>query len=274
MARPDAARLTADQAAAAAVNDLEATAGGYRLRHPRHVATFTAEGLQFAPRRSGLEWAWRLMFVGAGDTPLAGVAIGPVPPTRQAQGVTYPRGGLVEQYLARKGNLEQQFLIPQPLPLAGANLVIASAVACAGAFEETADGWLWRTSEGGVRLGRVRVYDAWGTLLRATMAVTAHATRIVVNGAALSRAAYPVTVDPEIGANDFRLSDRGPDGNANYDAFAPAVAYNSTNNQYLVVWYGDDNTTLLVDGENEVFGQRFAPGYRLYLPLVVRVHQL
>lgn len=274
MARPDAARLTADQAAAAAVNDLEATAGGYRLRHPRHVATFTAEGLQFAPRRSGLEWAWRLMFVGAGDTPLAGVAIGPVPPTRQAQGVTYPRGGLVEQYLARQGSLEQQFVLPRPLLLGGADLVIAGAVHCAGTFEATADRWQWRTPEGAVYLGHARVYDATGQDLPATMTATATATRIVVDGVALAGAAYPVTVDPEIGANDFRLSDRGPDGNANYDAFAPAVAYNSTNNQYLVVWYGDDNTTLLVDGENEVFGQRFAPGYRLYLPLVVRVHQL
>jgi len=75
----------------------------------------------------------------------------------------------------------------------------------------------------------------------------------------------------QIGA-DFRLSDMGPDGDANYDAFDPAVAYNRTNNQYLVVWYGDDDTPPLVDGEYEVFGQRFASGYRLYLPLVVRAH--
>ena len=200
------------------MNDLEATANGYRLRHPRHVATFTAEGLQFAPRRSGLEWAWRLMLVEAGDTPLAGVAIGPVPPMRQAQGVTYPRGGLVEQYLARQGSLEQQFALPQPLLLAGADLVIA------GTFEETADGWLWRTSESSVRLGRVRVYDARGTLMPATMAVTAHATRIVVDGAALSRAAYPVTIDPEIGANDCRFSFMGRD--TQFDADSLAVAHN------------------------------------------------
>ena len=245
--------LTPDQAIAVATNDLEATADGYRLRHPRHTATFTADGLQFAPRRSGLEWAWRLTFVGAGDAPLAGVVVGPVPPTRQAQGVTYPRRGLEEQYLARKGSLEQQFVLPRPLSLDGADLVIAGAVACAGAFEETADGWLWRTSESGVHLGRVRVYDARGTLLPATMAVTAEATRIVVNGAALSGAAYPVTVDPEIGANDFRISFMGRD--AQFDADRPAVAYNPLWEEYLVVWSGDDNTGSLVDGENEIFGQ-------------------
>ena len=75
----------------------------------------------------------------------------------------------------------------------------------------------------------------------------------------------------QIGA-DFRLSDMGPAGDPNYDAFDPTVAYNRTSNQYLVVWYGDDDTPPLVDGEYEVFGQRFAPAYRLHLPLVVRAH--
>lgn len=60
----------------------------------------------------------------------------------------------------------------------------------------------------------------------------------------------------EVGTNDFRLSDMGPDGNFNFSAFAPAVAYNPTNNEYLVVWTGDDNTAPLVDNENEIFGQR------------------
>jgi len=36
------------------------------------------------------------------------------------------------------------------------------------------------------------------------------------------------------------------------------------------VWYGDDNTGALVDEEFEIFGQRFAAEYALYLPVVVR----
>jgi hypothetical protein len=60
----------------------------------------------------------------------------------------------------------------------------------------------------------------------------------------------------EVGANDFRISHMGPDGDPNFDAFDPAVAYNPTNNEYLVVWRGDDNTGALVDNEQEVFGQR------------------
>ncbi len=50
----------------------------------------------------------------------------------------------------------------------------------------------------------------------------------------------------------FQVSTMGPDGNASYHASAPAVAWNSTNNEYLVVWHGDD----FVDGELEIYGQR------------------
>jgi hypothetical protein len=74
----------------------------------------------------------------------------------------------------------------------------------------------------------------------------------------------------EIGANDFRLSDMGPDGDANYDAWNPAVAYNNTTNEYLAVWSGDDDTGRLVDEEYEIFGQRLDANYWLYLPVILR----
>ena len=60
----------------------------------------------------------------------------------------------------------------------------------------------------------------------------------------------------QVGGNDFRICTMGPNGDTNYDARDPAVAYNSVNNEYLVVWEGDDNTGTLVDGEFEIFGQR------------------
>jgi hypothetical protein len=60
----------------------------------------------------------------------------------------------------------------------------------------------------------------------------------------------------EIGTNDFRISDMGPNGNLNFDAFAASVTYNEIDNQFLVVWTGDDNVGGLVDGEYEIFGQR------------------
>ncbi|MFN8392930.1 MAG: Ig-like domain-containing protein [Bdellovibrionota bacterium] len=60
----------------------------------------------------------------------------------------------------------------------------------------------------------------------------------------------------EVGTNDFRISDMGPNGNLSYGAYDPAVAYNPTANEYLVVWWGDDNSGSLVSGEYEIYGQR------------------
>lgn len=56
-----------------------------------------------------------------------------------------------------------------------------------------------------------------------------------------------------------RVSQMGPDGNTAYEAAYPAIAYNTTDNQYLVVWYGDTNTGELVDDEFAIWGQRLGP---------------
>ncbi|HEY3015907.1 MAG TPA: Ig-like domain-containing protein [Nocardioides sp.] len=58
----------------------------------------------------------------------------------------------------------------------------------------------------------------------------------------------------------LRVSDMGADdANANFDVFqAPDLAWDATDNQYLVVWRADDDSNGLVNNENEVFGQRLA----------------
>lgn len=50
---------------------------------------------------------------------------------------------------------------------------------------------------------------------------------------------------------DFRVSNVGVDGDTAPIGFNPDVAYNSTNNQSLVVWSGDDHNTF----ELEIYGQ-------------------
>jgi hypothetical protein len=58
----------------------------------------------------------------------------------------------------------------------------------------------------------------------------------------------------EVGANDFRISDMGPDGEPDFDGIRPdAVA--GVGAQLLVVWQGDDDVGGLVDNEIEIFGQ-------------------
>jgi hypothetical protein len=60
----------------------------------------------------------------------------------------------------------------------------------------------------------------------------------------------------QTGTNDFRISDMGPDGSSGYIAVGPSVAHSAADNQFLVVWQGDDDTAPLVNDENEIFGQR------------------
>jgi hypothetical protein len=61
----------------------------------------------------------------------------------------------------------------------------------------------------------------------------------------------------QLGANDFRISDTGPDGDAAFDTSFPAVAYNSIDNEYLVVWGGrDDRAPLAFEYEISVSGSR------------------
>jgi hypothetical protein len=60
----------------------------------------------------------------------------------------------------------------------------------------------------------------------------------------------------QIGVNDFKISNMGTDGQPIFDAYSPAIAYNKTNNEFMVVWYGDNNTNGHVSGEFEIYGQR------------------
>lgn len=77
---------------------------------------------------------------------------------------------------------------------------------------------------------------------------------VLLLAAALVALPTPASAD-ERGDNDFRISTMGPDGDTDYRASAPAVAYSPPADRYLVVWSGDDDTGLLVQGENEIHGQ-------------------
>lgn len=63
------------------------------------------------------------------------------------------------------------------------------------------------------------------------------------------------TGPPEIG-NDFRISQMGPPGDPNVSPGSPDVAYDSTDQQYLVVWHSDENSATVAPGEFEIYGQR------------------
>jgi hypothetical protein len=249
------AEISAEQAAAIAVNDLSEVGAGYHLRHPRRVVDFTPGGVRIEGRRGAPEWTWTLESVSS-STGRVLVEAGPVAPVAvEATLVRYDRCLLHEDYRLKQGSVEQLLVIPEPLPLEGGDLVVTGSVSCEGNLVEDEGGWRWRGPRGEVTMGRVRVFDADGDPIPARFEVSERATRIVVDGDALLVAAYPVVVDPELGSNDYRISDMGGIGDADFDASDAAVAYNSVYNEYLVVWEGDDNTGGLVDNEAEIFGQ-------------------
>jgi hypothetical protein len=62
----------------------------------------------------------------------------------------------------------------------------------------------------------------------------------------------------QVGADDRRVSDMGPNGDVDFSADNPAVAHNPTDNQYLVAWEGDDDRGPLVDNEREIYVQRLS----------------
>jgi hypothetical protein len=63
----------------------------------------------------------------------------------------------------------------------------------------------------------------------------------------------------EVGADDCRISDMGPFGSTSYDALMAEVAYSHAENEYVVVWSGDDDAPPLVNDEFEIYGQRLSP---------------
>jgi Ca2+-binding RTX toxin-like protein len=62
----------------------------------------------------------------------------------------------------------------------------------------------------------------------------------------------------QVGADDFRISQAGPDGSTTFQVFPPETAFNAATNEYLVVWNGQDDS-LGAAAEREIFGQRLAP---------------
>src|SRR5262249_14743893 len=80
----------------------------------------------------------------------------------------------------------------------------------------------------------------------------------------------PRLTPAEVGLNDFRLSFTGNDGDKNFDAFEPSVAYNGAANEYLVVWSSDD----VKDGEFEVYGQRVSAATAALLGNKIRISDM
>ncbi len=231
---------------------------GVLLRASGHLAKFGPEEHITISAGDASSWSWSLTTVGSSagyelDVPLTEV----VPQRLDRTTVTFEREMLLERYIDKGQVIEQQFEIPAPLALDGDDLIIEGAVRSGGVFHNPPANrggvqGVWTYRSVGITLGDVLVYDADGVELAAHIEVAADTTRIVVDGGGLVSARYPVTIDPEIGVNDARVSDVGTDGDTARQATEPDVAHSVASLNYLVVWTANDETPT---GEYEVYGQ-------------------
>ncbi len=249
-------KLTDEQVIVAAVNDIEESSPGVvQLTHPLHRANLTAEkGLTFTPNGSASPWNWQLRYFGGERQSWINSSSRQIPARRfEDNSFGFDYGLFVERYVPRAKTLEQQFVIlKKPHLMKGEDLVICGKIESGEAtFEEHRSGWVWRDplSKRVTSMGGVYVYDAEGDALPATMEVEANKTAIYVDGGALLAATYPVTVDPEIGVDDFGISYQAYPDMQFYDARSPRIAYSAENQIAMVVWLGT-----LATGAREVFG--------------------
>ena len=235
---------------------VEATRDGLTLELGRHRLDFTPEGIRVRSDDPELRWHWSLVEIGGERISSELVAPRLTSPSR----IEYERGNVVEIYVLSPRSVEQQFLIKERGGQGDGPFVLRGQLSSNGRFEPKRGRWEWRWSTSTVWMGDVRVADAMGRALPASMAVSVDGTTISIDANHLAGAAYPVLIDPEIGANDSRISDMGPDGHEFYDAFEHEVVYNSVRNEYFVVWEGDDDSDFgegsLREDEIEIWGQR------------------
>lgn len=246
----------ATAALAAVASELQPIPDGLRLQQARQTVDFTRSGVRTQPRRGGPEWTWSFLGVrsSTGEAIVSPAEVSPK--SAGSDRVRYLRGPVIEEYRLGERTVEQTFVIPEPLPLAGGDLEILGFVRAEGEFGATETGWRWRGPRGETTLGRATVLDRDGKEVASRFEVTATSTRLVVEAAALAKAVYPVVVDPEIGANDVRISHMGPDGDPLYGPLrGPAIAYNDLLDQYLIVWQSEHDGSGMFNREAEILGQ-------------------
>ncbi|MBL7973229.1 MAG: hypothetical protein JNL03_17040, partial [Prolixibacteraceae bacterium] len=197
------------------------------LEHQNFDVSYSESGVRFSPKSGAIEWRWQLNDItGIGD-----IQTGNTAPSATGNDVRYRRGNITEQYLFRGTSIEQQFVIHRETDFSD-DLVIDGVISAEGQFSKVNGGWTWTKGEAKVFLGDVYVFDANGRQIPASMKVTENSSRIVVPSAALKGAAFPVTIDPQIGPDDFVLANQSI-GTRHYQ---PSLIYNPNNQKYFSSW--------------------------------------
>ena len=237
-----------------AINQSKQYPGEVWLANPHFKSHFTPAGIAMRPSDNPLIWKWRLASINGTSMD---EAIPQLKSSATKEWVDYDRGNITERYLFHHGSIEQQFII-HAFPDDG-DLEIHGLVQADAEFKSEKNHWEWGNATGSIRLGALYVYDANSKEIPAIFEVSGTSTTIFIEAADLAQATLPVTIDPEIGPNDFRISFMGGTGDEDFDGEQPAIAYNTAQDEYLVVWRGDEiaaGPPETFDNEREIYGQR------------------
>jgi len=213
-----------------------------------YAARFDGERLRFT--RQDVPWAGQGEIVV--EFALSGVRLGQraLSLTKAEVGVEENRAsaerlaGLREEYAFLDGAVKQSFTLSRSLGVrAGEDVAIEGTFSAAGLrplYRSDREGIVFLDASGREVLayGGALVRDALGRQVFARLILEGERVSIVVPGAWLAEATYPVVVDPLIG---------DPLVVADWSAYQPAVAYNADDDEWLVVWK---------NGSGDVEGQR------------------
>ena len=222
-------------------------------------ATFDRDGVIIAPHK-GPKWQWQSKHIKTSLNQESLIPFGSLSgPHRENQIVNYNYGALIERYIIKRSSIEQQFILNENIFSPGSDIVLTGAINSSGVFSNTNNKNIWKNDKGVINFFKLKVLDAKGRILHAKLDVKSDQASITLLAQEVHNATFPITIDPEIGTNDLRISDIGPDDgtNNNFLNTDPKIVYNPESNGYLVVWVGEDNTGALVDNEFEIFGQLY-----------------
>lgn len=224
----------------------------------RWRATFGIDDVEFLPAlgKNAPEAApFRLRFV---DAHRDGTMVAACTPTREhdRRTVTYHRGALDERFVARPDGLKQSFVFRER-PLGAGDLVVRLAVTTS-LHPIGSERLAWRNERGGgVDLGDVVGIDAAGSRCAGRARFVDGGFELSLPASFVERAAYPLELDPLIGAASEAL--------AGADCDFPDVAHDAYTGTYCVVWtqFFGGGTTGIVAGVFYAASLQFAYAFAI-----------
>ena len=146
----------------------------------------------------------------------------------QGSSVSYARGSVTEVYELGVDSVEQKFVFAS-LPTSGElDLRLAVATDMSASYQDGA--LLFTSADGSVRYGAATAVDASGKSIPATTELVGGGIDIRVPASFLATATFPVTIDPVITTYTVNYITEP------VDSFAPAIAWDETNQRYAVVY--------------------------------------